>query len=364
MLSQVPALLDALKCEHEWLSAEAFQESKDLAARSQQTRRQHHVPRMYLERWALSGLVQPVQVDGRIAHPPQPPKNVARKNNFYTLPDTETAVDTPLRWIETHLSRIESQCANRLAELDRWSAGLISDGKLKCDLSVFLGLQVTRSVGSRERTTALIHAPDTAKRAVLEAMWPAASRLQIDRSMSNRFEDPKEEALDLMVKDVRNVLAGALFQREWALYSTATPIVTCDEPVVFVSGPPFDRDRAAGAVGSAAILFPVNPHCLLVMLRPGLNHRGPYQLTFAESRSINIEIAAAASRTAFERPGDAVLPHITLPPRPSIPVLQDDAAAVMSAAEALAVVQTQAAPRSRWRDVDEVPDWPVPRWYA
>lgn len=159
-----------MKFEHEWLSDDSLNQSRRLATAHEAARRQHHVPRMYLERWAPDGLVQPVQIDARRAHPPQSPKFVARKKNLYTLPQTGATIDVPLRWIETHLSVIESHCARRLAELDSWGAGVVSDNQLKRDLSVFLGLQMTRTLGNRERTTALINSPAHAKRQVLQAL--------------------------------------------------------------------------------------------------------------------------------------------------------------------------------------------------
>ena len=72
----------------------------------------------------------------------------------------------------------------------------------------------------------------------LRKMNPRLSIAEIEQSMRNRHADPKQEVLDLMIKDVRNVVADSLYQREWALFRTASPVITCDDPVIFVSGPP------------------------------------------------------------------------------------------------------------------------------
>lgn len=222
-------------------------------------------------------------------------------------------MDLPLKWIETHLGRIESESAGHLDELTAWGAGVVSDTALKRDLSVFLGLQVTRTVSNRRRTLVLVKGPDGAKRLFLKKANPQWSAEQIEASMNRRQDDPKHEALDLMITDVRNVVADALYQREWAVYRTASPLVTCDDPVVFLAGPPLPRSISVGAMGSAVVLYPVGPHCLLVMLRPGLRHRGPCTLDAAETLSINTEIVAAATKTAFERPGDDLAVNIEVP---------------------------------------------------
>lgn len=147
-------------------------------------------------------------------------------------------------------------------------------------------------------------------------------------------------------------------------YRTATPVITCDEPVVLVAGPPFDRSHPAGAGTRAVVLYPLNPHCVLVMLRPPLRHRGPYRLDAEETASVNLEIAAAATRTVFERPDDRIAVTFRLPKRPEIPELTDAASGPLSRAEAIALIQGRAGRRSRWVVGDDEPGWPVLRWYG
>ena len=71
-----PGLMDAImtmRFEHEWLSDEFVAESKR-QAENETAKKHHYVPQMYLRRWAVNKLVQPVQVDTGDVHPPQPPK--------------------------------------------------------------------------------------------------------------------------------------------------------------------------------------------------------------------------------------------------------------------------------------------------
>lgn len=364
MLPHLTTLIAAMKFDHPWLEDDFVEKSRRIG-RSEQGKKHHHVPQMYLKRWAVDGRVQPTDVDYRQTHPPQSPKNIACQNNFYSLPKVDGTVDLPLKWIETHLGRIESECAGRLDELTAWGSGVVSGTALKRDLSVFLGLQVTRTVSNRQRALVLVKGPDGAKRLFLKKANPQWSPAQIEESMNRRQEDPKHEVLDLMIKDVRNVVADALYQREWAVYRTASPLVTCDDPVVFLAGPPLPRSIAVGAIGSAVVLYPVGPHCLLVMLRPGLWHRGPYTLDAAETLSINTEIVAAATKTAFERPGDDIAMNSAVPARAVVAELDDEQAHNLGDVEALQHLLQAVTPRTRWAaDASAAPDWPVSRWYA
>ena len=359
-----PGLMDAsvaMRFEHEWLSDEFVAESKR-QAENETAKKHHYVPQMYLRRWAVNKLVQPVQVDTGDVHPPQPPKDVAHEKNFYSLPATDSTMDTPLKWIEKHLSRIEDTCAHRLDSLEKWGAGVVSDDALKKDLAVFLGMQITRTVSNRERTLVLVNGPDAAKWEFLKqsGLGPEA----IEESMSKRQDDPKHEALDLMIKDVQNVTALGLHLREWAVYRTDAPLVTCDDPVIFLAGPPNTRDRAGVAGNSAVALYPLNPYQVLVMLKPGLHHRGPYRLDHTETDSINTEVVAAATKTTFERPGDEIAVKIEVPPWPERQELDDETVARLSPQSALKELLTDAAPRTRWVDLHTAPPWPVPRWYG
>ena len=363
MVPDLMKLIEMMSFEHEWLSEKFVAESQQLAV-NEKGRKHHYVPQMYLRRWALDGKVQPTQVNTRQVHRPQPPKEVAYQNNFYSLPPADSSMDLPLKWLETHLGRIESDCADRLDELEAWGSGLVSDDALKRDLSVFLGLQVTRTPSNRQRSLLLVNGPDAAKRIFLRKMNPRLSIAEIEQSMRNRHADPKQEVLDLMIKDVRNVIADSLYQREWALFRTASPVITCDDPVIFVSGPPLTRKYSVGALMSAVVLYPVNPYRVLVMLRPGLRHRGPYRLANSETHSINTELVGAAAKTTFERPGDGIAAHIAVPPRPPQIELDDEKVKRLDTEAALHLLLRAVSPRSRWADVESAPAWPVPRWYS
>ncbi|BCN51608.1 DUF4238 domain-containing protein [Prescottella equi] len=349
--------------EHRWLSDEFVAESLRLGG-EEQGKEHHYVPQMYLKRWTVGGRVQPVLVDRRQVLPPQRPKEVAKKTNLYSLPAADSMMDQPLRWIEKHLSRIEGECAGRLDQLERWGAGVISEDDLKRDLSVFLALQVTRTVSNRERSLLLINGPVGAKREFYRRFVPRMSDADFQAMLANTCSDPKTEAINLMFADVRNGLARCLYEREWAVYRTAAPLVTCDDPVVFVAGPPYSRDITIGAKFSAAALYPLGPEHLLVMLRPGLRHSGRYALDQEETRGVNYEIVAAAASMVFEQPGDDIAAHLEVPARTATTEMDDDQVGLLDDAAALRHLLNSVTPRSRWAGVLDAPGWPVRRWYS
>lgn len=356
-------MLSQLIFEHPWLADEFVAESMRLGE-EERGKEHHYVPQMYLKRWSVHGCVQPVHVDRRQPLVPQPPKDVAKKTNLYTLPAPDGTLDRPLRWIEKHLSRIEGECAHRLDEVERWGSGVISNDGLRRDLSVFLALQVTRTLANRERHLLLIKGPVRAKREFYRKMMPGLSDADFQAMLDNTYPDPKMEAIRLMFADVRNGGAKSLYQREWAVYRTATPIVTCDDPVVLVAGPPYDRGEVAGLTVSAAVLYPLNPNQVLVMLRPGLRHSGRYRLDQEETRSVNLEIVSAAASMVFERPGDDIAAHLGVPVRALRAELDDEQVAQLDDGTALRLLLESASPRSRWAGVAHAPGWPVPRWYT
>lgn len=350
----------SLNFEHRWLEQGFIDESRRLGE-LEKTKEQHYVPQMYLRRWAIGGLVQPTVVDRRKQLKPQLPREIGKRRNFYSLPPEDSTMEAPVRWIETHLSRIEAESERRLTELEQHGRGVVTDVDLKRDLSVFLGLQVTRTPSNRERALALIEAPERAKRAFLRHLSDADFHAMIDRTE----KDPKREALNLMFLDVRNIGAGSLFRREWAIVETSGPLLTCDDPVVLIGGGNFPRGFG-GISLSSVVMYPLNPTRLLVMFMvPGQGSRGGYVLDERETHEVNLEIVAASHAVVFERPGDALAEQFHVPARPSEPSTFD--AGVLSElddAAAMVMMLQAASPQSRWAGVLDAPEWAVPRWHS
>ncbi len=356
------AQIKAMRFDHPWLD-EAFAEESRTLAVNETAKEHHYVPRFYLARWAVDKLIQPTLVDTKTRQRPCSPRMAAREGQFYTLPSTSDTMDLPLKWVETHLGRIETACTQRFAELGEVGAGKITDGKLKRDLAVFLGLQRTRTPSQRDHHLLIIKSPRSIKKEYARRTMPPMAPADLDAACRNRYADDKHEAIHLMLSDVKNTVAMGIFRRRWAIYETVTPIITCDDPVIALAGPPFGREAFLGLRDSAAVIYPLDPHHILVMLRFDLQHRGSFTLTEDETRSINLEIAAAATKTTFEQTTDRIAADLDVPTKEPVRPLNDHDVETMAKQTALATLLHNGAPRNRWANFDRAPGWPVPRWY-
>ncbi len=152
-----------------------------------------------------------------------------------------------------------------------------------------------------------------------------------------------------------------LFDREWRIYDAPVDLITCDEPVVVVAGPPASRRLSGGLANAGVLLFPLSPRVLLAMfhedveLTPVLEH--PY-LSIEEVGQVNLEVASNAHRWMIERPPGTHARTLPLP----IPVnrfkmdvfdLDDESGKK--------VLRTRRG--SRWALAGTLPAWPVARWW-
>lgn len=353
-------IIAANRVDHKWLTDAFIEESRDLAE-AEMASRHHFVPAFYLRRWTIDGRIKAVDVDTGRAKRPLPPKSLAYERDLYTLPDYDETTDLPLRWVETHLSRIEDPCSRHIEDLVGGSTGPVVDDVIKSDLAVFLGLQMSRTVGARQRTLTIVNTPDSVKRRFLPAIAPTATVAQISHSMNDQLPDPKHEAIRVMLANVRNVTASTLLRRRWTVYQTEAPLVTCDEPVVAIAGPPRPRNAFIGSGYSAVIAYPLSPDRVLVMFHPDLQPPSPFTLDTSETEALNQEIVASSAKTAFERPVDEIIQHSAVPPRP--PYEEPDYTN-LDDNEAIRLLLASATPRNRWIPAENPPPWPVSRWYA
>ncbi|MCF3939565.1 DUF4238 domain-containing protein [Gordonia tangerina] len=353
-------MIAANRVDHEWLT-DAFAEESRTLAEGEVASRHHFIPVFYLRRWAIDGLVKAVDVDTGRAKRPLPPKSLAFERDLYTLPDDDETTDLPLRWVETHLSRIEDTCSRHIEDLVEGDTGLVVDDAAKADLAVFLGLQISRTVDARRRTLAIVNTPDSVKRRFLPAIAPTATAAQISHSMNDQLPDPKHEAIRVMLADVRNVTASTLLKRLWTMYETQAPLVTCDEPVVAIAGPPRPRNAFIASGYSAVIAYPLSPNRVLVMFHPDLQPPSPFTLDTSETEALNQEIVASSAKTAFERPVDEIIENSAVPPRP--PYEEPDYTN-LDDSETIRLLLASATPRNRWIPAENPPTWPVDRWYT
>ncbi|MFI6048402.1 DUF4238 domain-containing protein [Nocardia sp. NPDC051321] len=366
---------------HEWLSDTFAHESRKQALHEEsspgQSKNHHYVPRFYLKRWAVARdgkkkifFVKMTMVDTGATYV-QPLEELAAKSNFnrYAADDIDQS-RFPALWVEKHMSRIETPCAHRLDQICTATPGPVTDQALIDDLAVFVVLQYVRGTRYRNYALALDDSIATTDprqlRATVGALLPTLLHkfgteydptrheqqldMVLSKSTASGSADSRVKALDLALSDSR-ILYSATRDRDWATYSTSQPLVTCDEPVTMIAGPPHDRSRWLGPEKSPVMIFPLDPHHLLVMLNSPLVHTGPFHLNETETRQINLEIVAAAERSAFERPEDDIARQFDLPPRrPRTHTSDAD------------LFESSRQPE-RWPDGGG-PEWPVSRWYT
>lgn len=352
-------LIASNRLTHRWLSSDFAEESRSLAE-NETAWRHHYVPEFYLRRWSVDGLVKAVVIDTGQVQRPKSPRSLAFERDLYTLPAIEDSTSFPARWVETHLSRIENTCVSHIEQLSSGVPGPVTDLELKAELSILLGFQIGRTLAARQRALAILQAPDSAKRKLLKLLMPTFTEEQIEAAMRDQLPDHTHGAIRVMLQDVRDIAAGTLLSRQWAVYETQEPLVTCDEPVVSIAGPPHRRDAAAGTGLSAVMLYPLDPFHLLVMLHPELRHRGPFTLEPSEVAEVNREVVAATEKTAFERPLDGVIETFEVPARLRANEVDYDH---LDDEQAIRLMLDRATPRNRWVASSNPPGWPVARWY-
>ncbi len=351
---------------HRWTSDAEIEVSKQQARETNVGKRHHYVPQMYLRRWAgPDGRVRLTKMATGEVHD-QSPDAVANRPNLYTIAASDLEPDYPTRWLEKHLSRIESDASNWLRALDGLPVGPITDSDLINNLAVFVALQDQRTLRKRSQELRIEDALNRFGRAeVLSPLLPFVCRLygipyspRWHGALLQQFlaqplisEEKKPRAIESTVGVWRNQAVPYFAkQRRWWLIDSALPLITCDEPVVYLGGTVRPRWKQGSWITSPIVLFPIGPHRLIAMTFVRENLRAPYELNASESGEVNFEVAAASDAFCFEQPTTAIASAVDLPPWPE-----------PDPASATTFIQAVMAP-SRWK-AGEGPPWALARWY-
>lgn len=350
---------------HRWTSNYEIEVSRRMAVAASTSKKHHHVPQVYLKRWADKGKVRVTKTATGESYT-QPPKYVARKNNLYTIAADDLDSDYPSLWLEKHMSRVESDAPGWLNALDRHPDGPVRSRQLIIDVGVFVALQDQRTLAKHHQGLRIDAALDRFGREEMASQaLPLASRLYGRDYSPERHDElltevlnapaasaaPKVRALEATV-GLWRTLAVPYFVllRKWYLCSTTTPLLTCDSPVVYLGGPARTRAEPASWLKSSHFIYPISPHRLLVLPERTVPFRAPFHLTDEETGQINFEIVSASTDFTYETPGTMIASSIDVPPRPT-----HDPSAAETFTEAVI------AP-SRWRH-EHGPPWAVARWY-
>jgi hypothetical protein len=152
---------------------------------------------------------------------------------------------------------------------------------------------------------------------------------------------------------------GRSVKREWVIFRTRPTLVTCDEPVITVGGPGWQRDERAGVGSAGVVMYPLSPSDLLELFHTWMRPRGPASLDRGETIEVNREVIGNASRWAFERPSRHVTELLTVPPAPTEAHVREDLP--VAEGETGEIFRTYSP--SRWPHGVEAPPWPVSRWW-
>lgn len=350
---------------HRWTSDAEIEESKRQASTAPVGKSHHYVPQVYLRRWADG--------DGRIrmtktatgASRVELPQDMAKRNNFYTIAADDLEPDFPSRWFEKHMSRVESDAAGWLAGLDRLPNGRITDSELIGDLAVFVALQDQRTLRKRDQDLRIEDALNRFGRAeVLSPLLPFVCHIHgipysprdHDAILKEMLAQPlisserKPRAIESAIGVWRNTAVPYFAtQRAWWLIASGAPLLTCDEPVVYLGGGRRGRSSVGSWMTSPIFLFPAGPHRLLVLTEIGLCLTPPFLLNSAEAAAVNFEMVAASHEFCFEQSDTSIAKSIRVPAWPE--------ADVTSAENFMQAVLAQ----SRWAEA-EGPPWALARW--
>ena len=246
-------------------------------------RRHHHVPQMYLRRWASingsSCLVRMTDIQTR-ATDPRNPDSLANEPWFYRIAANDVdPSDVPDLWFEIHMSRVENDAKHVLDSLDQLPDGPIRDQNLRTDLAVFVGLQSQRTVRRRQGeldidagirrfgVRPVVGEPEILPRLCLitgrhynsdrhdELADEIAEELAGRPLISDSDDGAKARAIESAIGLWRNtVVPHLLVQRSWWLYSTA-PLATCDEPVIYIGGRQGRASASSYTFGGAPLVL-------------------------------------------------------------------------------------------------------------
>lgn len=150
-----------------------------------------------------------------------------------------------------------------------------------------------------------------------------------------------------------------LFKRGWHIYATPPILLTCDEPVVPVPGPPPSRGERGGVADAGVVLYPLSPSLLLAMFDGrGARPRAPHDLSYADLAEINLEVVGASSTYTFERATRDTARAL------QVPKAGDPTSRTITQGRQgdLHVIRRQRL--SRWANAASAPPWPVERWFS
>lgn len=303
------------------------------------SKRHHQVPRAYLNRFALGETVR-VRWRDRKTYDTNT-LNVAVESGFYDIPDQEGKASSK---VEDALAEVDGVAAEAMARIDR--TGRIPDrgSEDRCALSLFLGLQITRTTGHREQVMFPERVARWAGQRTLsedlvaeylekehlgfpprpreaEGAYLYVSKALEDGAATSKF------AIDMMLRMIEEFVPRLLVLN-WTLeLDPKQRLVASDTPVVIWRKPTrMDDFEGVGIDNAAELRFPLDPGKQLVLSK----RKRPRQIRMETHRvrRSNADMADGCHRLVVGRPDQiSVLGGLSLGSR--APVVRFNVAALI-----------------------------------
>ena len=314
------------------------------------------------------------------------PEKVARITDFYTL-DSEAALAAgiPPLLAETLFGEIESRAAPVIRRLVDRPPSLRAQEVV--DLALFLAQQIARGqvnraqheeIATNLRALQFGSLTDEQLRNMVERTGRPVDEAELEKAREaiaalkdGSVRVAPERAASVALSMATAVEAGeVLLYRAWVVASSPSPLITCDEPVVFLGTRGRPRSARGGVATAAVIGYPLSPYRILMMVHPAISAQNELQaadtgrvyaddLDVVERAQMCREIAMNCYRWVFEHPGTRIGQHLWLPDIDSV-----------SASEIVGMVDAtgreaeihHSYPTTRWAHVP--PSWwPTGRWW-
>ncbi len=342
------------------------------------SRKHHLVPASYLVRWEFNGRLRVTETDTKRTYETSA-KNAARETDFYRVEseDLDSEITPPLIF-ETILSHVEGSGKTAIDLL--LNGGVAAMGEYDAlAMAQYLAFQLARGRARRREIlemankTMLLQWEHISDEGIAQHMRKNGSEPTSEQvsDMRTFIEDwkagkfvlgPQKAELVIMASTAAETLSMTLLARRWWIYHSTAPLITCDEPVVAVGGPPHFRKEIMGVATPGIMMFPLDPHHLLVMFHPGLDLDSIVldpELLPSETDEINVELASASDRWLFEGSNTFRTTTLSVPPwLKASTAYQHFGAADGSGNELIRSYRP-----TRWASFPVTPAWPVERWW-
>ena len=349
------------------------------ARRNTQPRKHHIVPKSYLERWSVDGVVRVHLLDEGRSFLTKPAK-AARETDYYSAAsDDLDPEDVPPMIFETILSRVEGAAVAAIDGILELPSRV--DLQARVVLATFMAFQ--RARGHRQRLIIRATAHFTTKlmtqgwseeqiRARLAEIQPDVTDADVG-STQKLLDELHRDEVQVMPQDAQAIsmafsaaelTGGLLFTRPWVIASTPTSLITTDEPVHPIPGPGYPRNETGGLGHAGIVVFPLSPDRLLLAIRPDLadllglsrdlERLDTTDLDFAETFSVCKELLMGATRWAFERSDRKVASNMNVPAKPD-DLSTDEFFSIDD--DGTSIIRFYS--HNRWKNADLIPEWPL-----